>query len=532
MESSEKILEKPIQFYMKEFVRSLGGGAYGQVFEYLGQDGKSYAIKKTRKFQNLFKDICIQTCVNSEYIVPIIGMYYFQTYYQIVMPIGKFDIENEKFINRRRDKHVPKMLYQMVQGVKDCHNVSIIHCDIKPQNFVFFSQSNFSQGTDFSSDTIKLADFGLAKIKACGQIPNDVVYTLWFRPPEVLLGGTYNGKADVWALACSMYFVATKKNILMGRDEADQVAKMNEMFGSFTELTWPNVSMLPRFSLNKQNIVGTGIPSTNNPLLDDLFKKMLEPNPLKRFTIYQVCNHPYFNLVREKIIEKNPTSNCDAISCFDALKNLDKPRLNHSMILELNNGIEFNVKSRKFQLFNNILKDWTDPKTSQVLFGGYEIAFNSACFYLGNTLPSENVTSIYKLMGWLYGPDYVDLKLPEFKIFKKIVSSQIFQEYPTMIRVCSLDYWNFYISFYSENVKKVSFELLKIMQMSNMKENECALCSIILACIAVREKFLHPLEDGSPFVLQNLDTIKNFILGLECEKPRFNEIFNNDLIII
>lgn len=101
-----------------------------------------------------------------------------------------------------------------------------------------------------------------------------------------------------------------------------------------------------------------------------------------------------------------------------------------------------------------------------------------------------------------------------------------------MIRVCSLDYWNFYISFYSENVKKVSFELLKIMQMSNMKENECALCSIILACIAVREKFLHPLEDGSPFVLQNLDTIKNFILGLECEKPRFNEIFNNDLIII
>lgn len=49
---------------------------------------------------------------------------------------------------------------------------------------------------------VKLADFGLARIFQGpeGRYTNRVI-TLWFRPPELLLGATlYGPEVDVWSV--------------------------------------------------------------------------------------------------------------------------------------------------------------------------------------------------------------------------------------------------------------------------------------------------------------------------------------------
>ncbi|KAG8138898.1 hypothetical protein E2320_001678, partial [Naja naja] len=71
-------------------------------------------------------------------------------------------------------------LFQLLRGLSYIHHRYILHRDLKPQNLLI-------------SDTgeLKLADFGLARAKSVPShtYSNEVV-TLWYRPPDVLLGST------------------------------------------------------------------------------------------------------------------------------------------------------------------------------------------------------------------------------------------------------------------------------------------------------------------------------------------------------
>merc|ERR1712141_209702 len=61
----------------------------------------------------------------------------------------------------------------------------------KPQNVLL--------GRDSS---LKLADFGLARIYDFNALLTSTVVTLWYRAPEVLLGTTYATPVDIWSCGC------------------------------------------------------------------------------------------------------------------------------------------------------------------------------------------------------------------------------------------------------------------------------------------------------------------------------------------
>ena len=69
-------------------------------------------------------------------------------------------------------------------------NVYCVICsDLKPQNLLINDRGE-----------LKLADFGLARAKSVPTktYSNEVV-TLWYRPPDVLLGSTeYDSSIDMW----------------------------------------------------------------------------------------------------------------------------------------------------------------------------------------------------------------------------------------------------------------------------------------------------------------------------------------------
>ncbi len=65
---------------------------------------------------------------------------------------------------------------------------------------------------------LKLADFGLAR--AVG-IPvrgySHEVVTLWYRPPDVLLGSrSYTSTIDIWSIGCIMAEMATGRPLFPG----------------------------------------------------------------------------------------------------------------------------------------------------------------------------------------------------------------------------------------------------------------------------------------------------------------------------
>ncbi|RMC04975.1 hypothetical protein DUI87_18155 [Hirundo rustica rustica] len=89
--------------------------------------------------------------------------------------------------------HLISKAIWLLRGLSYIHQRYILHRDLKPQNLLI-------------SDTgeLKLADFGLARAKSVPShtYSNEVV-TLWYRPPDVLLGSTeYSTCLDMWGVGC------------------------------------------------------------------------------------------------------------------------------------------------------------------------------------------------------------------------------------------------------------------------------------------------------------------------------------------
>ncbi|KAJ3586939.1 hypothetical protein NHX12_013330 [Muraenolepis orangiensis] len=78
---------------------------------------------------------------------------------------------------------------KLLRGLAYCHKRKVLHRDLKPQNLLINERGE-----------LKLADFGLARAKSVPTktYSNEVV-TLWYRPPDVLLGSTeYSTPIDMW----------------------------------------------------------------------------------------------------------------------------------------------------------------------------------------------------------------------------------------------------------------------------------------------------------------------------------------------
>ena len=210
-----------------------------------------------------------------------------------------------------------RLAAQLLSALEHCHACGVMHRDIKGSNLLV---------TD--DGTLKLADFGLARHQPKSHEPlTNRVVTLWYRPPELLLGAmAYDGAAlDAWSAGCIIAELLHFSPVLPGRTEVEQLHKIFKLCGSADadavakRIDAENRTVKPS-KHGKGGAEGgaevgaegsglaVGVPSPENayrrtvrekfqnfpPDALDLVENLLVIDPQKRLTAKEARQHPFF----------------------------------------------------------------------------------------------------------------------------------------------------------------------------------------------------------------------------------------------
>ncbi|XP_026865608.1 cyclin-dependent kinase 17 isoform X4 [Electrophorus electricus] len=192
--------------------------------------------------------------------------------------------------------NVKIFLFQLLRGLAYCHRRKVLHRDLKPQNLLINDRGE-----------LKLADFGLARAKSVPTktYSNEVV-TLWYRPPDVLLGSTeYSTPIDMWGVGCIFYEMITGRPLFPGSTVEDELHLIFRILGTPTEESWPGVSTSEEFKTYNFPQYHAEPLVNHAPRIDsdghDLIAKLLQFEAKQRVTAEEALHHPYFRCLGEQV---------------------------------------------------------------------------------------------------------------------------------------------------------------------------------------------------------------------------------------
>lgn len=148
-------------------------------------------------------------------------------------------------------------------------------------------------------DTVKVADFGLARETRSRPPYTDYVSTRWYRAPEVLMRSThYNSPIDTWACGCIMAELYSMGALFPGTSEPDQVYKICSVLGTPTAETWPEgLKLAAQMQFRYPPFVPTPLaqllPGASYEALA-LLTDLLQFDPYRRPTASQALQYTFF----------------------------------------------------------------------------------------------------------------------------------------------------------------------------------------------------------------------------------------------
>ena len=256
----------------------LGSGAFGKVV--LGKHiltNELVAIKILDKmilnntpddYQSVKQEINILKTVKHKHIVQLYEVLQTPRHIFIIMEYceGKDLLDYILTKNKLSEEESLKFFQQLINALFYLHSQNIAHRDIKIDNMLLDRNRN-----------LKLVDFGLSTKYPDDNLLDQPCGTVVYAAPEVLQGKEYHGMlADVWSSGIVLY------GMLSGYLP----------FGEAND------------EINKQNIIRGKIkfPSYFSDKAKDLLMHMLDLDPMTRYTLQEIRNHPWFNLVNYKLI--------------------------------------------------------------------------------------------------------------------------------------------------------------------------------------------------------------------------------------
>ncbi|KAF4070714.1 hypothetical protein AMELA_G00288560 [Ameiurus melas] len=221
--------------------------------------------------------------------------------------------------------NVKIFLFQLLRGLAYCHRRKVLHRDLKPQNLLINDRGE-----------LKLADFGLARAKSVPTktYSNEVV-TLWYRPPDVLLGSTeYSTPIDMWGVGCIFYEMITGRPLFPGSTVEDELHLIFRILGTPTEDSWPEVSTseefrnynFPRYRPEPLVNHAPRIDSDGN----DLIMQFLRFEAKQRVSAETALTHPYFKSLGEQVQQLSDTSSIFSVKEIQLQKDPGKRSIAYS----------------------------------------------------------------------------------------------------------------------------------------------------------------------------------------------------------
>ncbi|KAI3450822.1 hypothetical protein Pfo_007487 [Paulownia fortunei] len=187
------------------------------------------------------------------------------------------------------EEEIRALMSQVLQGLAHVHKHGYFHRDLKPENLLV------------TNNTIKIADFGLARELSSTPPFTDYVSTRWYRAPEVLLqSASYTPAIDMWAVGAVLAELFTLCPIFPGESEIDQLYKICCVLGAPDWNTFPEATNISRLvDITYSDIMPADlsdiIPNASLEAID-LIKQLCSWDPLKRPTADQCLLHPFFHV--------------------------------------------------------------------------------------------------------------------------------------------------------------------------------------------------------------------------------------------
>ncbi|CAG9534853.1 unnamed protein product [Cercopithifilaria johnstoni] len=309
--------EVPVQDISELYrrIEKLGEGSYAVVYKCESKSDGSIVALKEIKIHNqeglpftAIREASLLRALRHSNIVTLHDIVHEQNSLVFVFEYMKTDLSKylELHSTGLEQMQVRLFLFQLLRGLAFCHAKKILHRDLKPQNLLLNSNGE-----------LKLADFGLARAKSVpSRTYSHEVVTLWYRPPDVLLGSTdYSTSLDLWGVGCIFAEMCTGVALFPGTtDIGDQLNRIFSIRGIPDPKKWPEVLKLPHYSpsfyppyreLSWSEIHKSLVRLKNG---QSLLSHFLQLNPTDRISANGAMMHPYFGCFPSSIHLLPPTT--------------------------------------------------------------------------------------------------------------------------------------------------------------------------------------------------------------------------------
>lgn len=198
--------------------------------------------------------------------------------FEFIQGPSLFSKAEKKNLNYKKIENVKKIMFSLLNGIKELEEHGIVHRDLKPDNLVFNKKGDYS--------SLKIIDFGLAcSVSEVKKHELQICGTPGYIAPEVFntekseFKDILNSKIDVFSAGVILHRFLYRKHPFSRKNNIIEENREGRI----------KIRSLRKMKTDKKC-----------PLAHDLLWKMIHPDKDMRIGIQEALDHPFFNEARAR----------------------------------------------------------------------------------------------------------------------------------------------------------------------------------------------------------------------------------------